>query len=218
MVATSGRTRDGFPWRLAPALVTLVLEVDDRHPNRSKGSDGSIASAAHSVANPTSDHEADQSDGLVKALDLTDDPPRFDPDDFCLEVIRRRDPRVKYLIFDEQIVRSYRTRPSHPPAWNPEPYRGTNPHKAHAHISVTDAGARDASTWFPQEDDDMTPDQERTLNTILIEQRRLRARVDEIRRAELDERVDIVADIKSHAAMLRDSIARLIREKHQEGG
>lgn len=216
MVAFSGRTRDGFAWRLAPALVALVLEVDDRHPGRSTASDGSIASAAHSVTNPTSDHEADRTDGFVKALDLTDDPPRFDPDDFCLELIRRRDPRVKYLIFDEQVVRSYRTRSTHPPAWTPEPYRGTNPHMAHAHISVTDRGARDARTWFPQEEDAMTPDQERTLNTILIEQRRLRARVDEIRRAELGERIDIVAEIKSHAAMLRDSLARLIREEHPD--
>lgn len=154
MVAMIGRTWDGHGWRLAPALRVLIHEVNARHPGRSTASDGSIASAAHSVANPTSDHEADRTDGYVKALDLTDNPPLFDPDDFFDTVIARRDPRVKYIIKDGRIWRSY-SKPGLP-AWTPQTYRGTNGHWNHAHLSVTAAGARDTTTWFPdQEDDDM---------------------------------------------------------------
>lgn len=41
MVARSGTTRDGVRWRLAPALVVLVDEVNARHPGRAKRSDDS---------------------------------------------------------------------------------------------------------------------------------------------------------------------------------
>lgn len=165
MVAMTGRTRDGHRWRLAPALATLVHEVNERHPGRSTRSDGSIASAAHSVANPSSDHEVDRTDGYVKALDLTDSPPAFDPDDFYDSVIARRDPRVKYIIKDGRIWRSY-PKPGLP-AWTPQPYRGTNGHWNHAHLSVTDAGAANTTTWFPDlEDDDMTPEQEKMLRDV----------------------------------------------------
>ncbi len=147
MVAIAGITPDGFRWKLAPCLVVLVRELKERHPNRSTRSDGSIASAAHSKQNPTSDHEVDRKDGQVKALDLTDDPPRFDPDDFADVLIRRRDARLKYVIKDGMIWRSY-AKPGLP-AWVPEKYRGPNGHFSHAHISVTDQGARSTATWFP---------------------------------------------------------------------
>lgn len=149
MVALAGVTRDGFRWRLAPCLVVLVRELKDHHPDRSTASDGSIASAAHSRANPSSDHEADRTDGLVKALDLTDDPPRFDPDDFADQLIARRDSRIKYVIKDGRIWRSYKHHAGHPAPWTPEPYTGPNAHRSHAHISVTDQGAHDTRTWFP---------------------------------------------------------------------
>lgn len=146
MVAIAGVTPDGFRWKLAPCLVVLVRELKERYPERSTRSDGSIASAAHSKQNPTSDHEADRSDGLVKAIDLTDDPPRFDPDDFADLLIRRRDSRVKYVIKDGRIWRSY-DKPGLP-AWTAQAYTGTNSHASHAHISVTNDGARSTATWF----------------------------------------------------------------------
>lgn len=160
MVARSGVTPDGFRWHLAPCLIALEDEINARYPKRSKRSDGSIASAAHSKQNPTSDHEADRGDGLVKAIDLTDDPPRFDPDDFLDHVITRRDPRVKYVIKDRRIWRSYKNHASHPPAWTPEPYTGANDHLSHAHLSVTDDGANDTSTWFPNGHDAPTPQED----------------------------------------------------------
>lgn len=147
MVARSGTTPDGFRWKLAPCLVVLEDEINARHPDRAKRSDGSIASAAHSKQNPSSDHEADRGDGMVKAIDLTDDPPRFDPDDLCEQIRLRRDGRVKYMISDRRICRSY-AKPN-VPAWTWSPYTGSNAHESHAHISVTDAGANDTSTWFP---------------------------------------------------------------------
>jgi hypothetical protein len=146
MVAIAGITPDGYRWKLAPCLVVLVRELKERYPDRSTRSDGSIASAAHSKQNPTSDHEVDRKDGFVKALDLTDDPPRFDPDDFADLLIRRRDQRIKYVIKDGRIWRSY-PKPALP-AWVPQPYTGSNSHSSHAHISVTDAAARDTGTWF----------------------------------------------------------------------
>lgn len=157
MVAVAGRTGDGYSWRLAPCLVVLEDEVNARYPNRSTRSDGSIASAAHSRQNPTSDHEADRGDGYVKALDLTDDPPRFDPDDLAEQIRLRRDKRIKYVISDRRIFASYQT--NHRPAWVWGAYTGSNPHESHVHFSVTDEGANDTSTWFPtsahQEDDEL---------------------------------------------------------------
>lgn len=146
MVALSGRTGDGVAWRLAPALVKLEQELNARYPHRTKGSDGSIASAAHSVANPTSDHEADRDDGLVKAIDLTDDDPHFDIDAVVDTFVRNQDDRIKYVIRDQQIARSY-DKPGIP-AWTWAPYSGSNGHWSHAHISVTDAGAHDTRSWF----------------------------------------------------------------------
>lgn len=148
MVAIAGITPDGFRWKLAPCLVVLVRELKERYPDRSLDSDGTIASAAHSKQNPSSDHEADRRDGLVKALDLTDDPPRFDPDDFADVLIRRRDQRIKYVIKDGRIWRSYKHHAGHPQPWVSEPYTGPNSHSSHAHISVTDLGARDTRSWF----------------------------------------------------------------------
>lgn len=60
---------------LVPALQVFVAEIDARWPNRSRASDGSIASAAHSAGNPTSDHEpgppGSPSPGRVDAVDIT---------------------------------------------------------------------------------------------------------------------------------------------------
>ena len=133
----------------------LVNEVDQRYPDRSKQSDGSIASAQHTQQNPSSDHEVDAADLLVKALDLTDSPPAFDPDDFAETVRRSRDPRIKYVISDRRMFSSYPARGVAPYTWRD--YPGDNPHTSHVHFSVTDEGARDTRTWFPSPDEQDEP-------------------------------------------------------------
>lgn len=210
MVAVAGVTRDGYKWKLAPCLVVLVREIKERYPNRSTASDGTIASAAHSKQNPTSDHEADRSDGFVKAIDLTDDPPHFDPDEFCDELIRRRDPRIKYVIKDGHIWRSY-DKPGLP-AWTPQRYTGPNQHMSHAHISVTDEGARLTRTWFPEEDDMPINDDDVERIARRVQQLLL---VDDTRW--LDWRLEGLRDrIRAHNTTMRDSLAKLLRNPPQD--
>lgn len=157
MVALSGTG-----WRLAPCLVRLIEECDDLFPNRSTVSDGSIGDLSHQVR--TSDHNPD--DGWVCAVDVTDDKADgCDADLLARHIVASRDPRVKYVIWNGTIVKSY-VDPAGHRAWEPYPYTGTNPHDKHTHISVhnTSAARNDLSPWWPQnepapvtpsEDDDM---------------------------------------------------------------
>lgn len=142
MVAKKGRG-----WVLAPSLVALVDQVDYIAPNRSKASDGSIGDQRHKVKN--SDHNP--TDGHVTAVDVTHDPDGgFDAGAFAESLRARRDSRVKYVIFNKQIFRSYG---SH--AWDWTKYTGANAHKNHVHVSVkSDADSlNSADLWFeaPQE-------------------------------------------------------------------
>lgn len=152
----------GTGWRLAPALIDLVAEVDTLAPDRSTASDGSIGDLAHQGR--VSDHNPD--DGVVHAVDITDDPTKgADVSRLWAQLVARRDPRVKYLIHDGQIWRSY-PKPGLP-AWTPEPYTGLNAHRSHGHISITDAAVNDGRPWFNGNDDegdlDMTEKEVREL-------------------------------------------------------
>lgn len=115
-------------WRLAESLRLLRAEVDARWPNRSKDSDGSIGDVSHSARE--SDHNPD-TDGVVKAIDITHDP-RSGCDSYALaEALRvSRDSRIKYIISNRRIC-SFEVDP-----WQWRPYHGINPHNHHVHISV----------------------------------------------------------------------------------
>lgn len=145
MVATSGRG-----WRLAPSLVALIEETDRLFPSRSIASDGSIGDQAH--ASRASDHNP--ADGWVCAVDVTDDKVHgCDADLLARHIVAGRDPRVKYVIWNRTIAKSY---PSNGhPAWQPQPYTGVNAHDKHTHVSVhnTAAARDDTSPWWPMEDD-----------------------------------------------------------------
>lgn len=120
-------------WRLAESLDALRDEVNARWPNRSKVSDGTIGDAAH--ASRDSDHNPwvkDGTTGVVTAMDVTDDGNIAEV--IVATLVKRRDPRVKYLIHNRQIWRSY-DKPGIP-AWTPAPYTGDNPHLKHVHVSV----------------------------------------------------------------------------------
>lgn len=124
--------------RPAKALLALVGEVNTRFPNRSKASDGMLGDAAHATRD--SDHNPwvqDGSVGVVTAVDITDGSAPGVPEIADLIVstlVSRRDQRVKYIIHEGTIWRSY-DKPGIP-AWTPAPYTGSNGHFQHVHVSV----------------------------------------------------------------------------------
>ena len=132
-------------WRLSESLKTLRAQLNEMFPNRSKVSDGSIGDEKHSSR--TSDHNPNEK-GVVCAVDITfDDNPSdgigIDCHELAKVLIRNKDPRIKYIIWNRQICSSKVS------AWQWRPYTGTNAHKHHLHISV-DASAKlydDAGKW-----------------------------------------------------------------------
>jgi peptidoglycan hydrolase-like protein with peptidoglycan-binding domain len=124
-------------YRIAGALDVLRAQVNTLHPNRSTKSDGWIGDTAHAAT--VSDHNPDPA-GVVRALDLTNDPAHgFDASDFAETLRRNRDPRVKYVISDRRIFAGVQG----PQPWVWRPYNGSNPHTSHVHISVRASSAGD---------------------------------------------------------------------------
>lgn len=121
-------------WRLAPAVLTLLTEMNMRWPNRDRRSDGGVGDVAHSTR--TSDHNVD-ADGTVNAYD-------FDVDGIDVELLKRAaeaHPAVTYWIHNRQIAHR-----AH--GFQPRPYYGSNPHSAHVHISFTHGPAEnDTRSW-----------------------------------------------------------------------
>jgi hypothetical protein len=65
-----------------------------------------------------------------------------------------RDPRLKYWIFNRRMFSSYAS--SGYPAWTWRPYRGSDPHDTHSHLSVVgDARADGTQPWAIGIGDDM---------------------------------------------------------------
>lgn len=132
-------------WRLAKSLETFRAQVNARFPGRAKASDGTIGDAAHAARD--SDHNPD-SDGVVKALDVTTDPTDDTNTEALAEHLRQtRDPRLKYVIYDRRMYSSY---PAHGvAAFEWRPYSGKNPHIHHFHLSVHKDAARydDETPW-----------------------------------------------------------------------
>lgn len=107
---------------LAPSLIALRAELNERWPNRDTASDGWIGDPAHSSR--ISDHNPDGK-GCVHAIDVDID--GINVDSLLKQVIG--DPRVWYVIFNRRIYsRTY--------GWAALVYNGTNPHTAHVHISI----------------------------------------------------------------------------------
>ena len=139
--------RNGERWRLAPSLVAMEAEADRLAPKRSTASDGSIGDAAHAARK--SDHNPQEAGAVdwVDALDITHDPARgMDIHARLRDVARRvqrgEERRVDYLISNGQIFSLKGG------AWAWRPYGGSNPHRAHGHVSIKDTGRTDTSPWF----------------------------------------------------------------------
>lgn len=133
-------------WRVAESLDVLLEQLNEAWPARSKVSDGSIGDTSHS--NRASDHNPWCGPGVVTARDFTHDPKNgLDCHKLQAALIASRDTRLKYLIWDGRIWRSYKTSASHPPIWTPQPYTGPNPHTKHLHLSVNCTGKDSTRKW-----------------------------------------------------------------------
>ncbi|QWF78691.1 hypothetical protein [Amycolatopsis sp. CA-230715] len=134
-------------WRVARALDTLLSQLNARAPARSRASDGSIGDAAHATRD--SDHNPwyrpGNGPGVVTARDFTHDPAAgLDGHWLADALVRSRDPRIKYVIWNRRIIDSR----AQYGAWQWKPYTGTNPHTKHVHLSVMpDGRADDTRAW-----------------------------------------------------------------------
>ena len=128
---------------LCKAGQQLREQFDDSFPDRDRSSDGWIADARH-LARGTSDHIPDSQNGVVRAIDIDRDvsgkaKPDLMPD--IADQLRRlakTDKRIKYIIFDGKIA-------SAKSLWRFRPYKGSNPHRHHMHVSFTKKGDEDGS-------------------------------------------------------------------------
>lgn len=115
-------------WRLAKSLEVLRSQINARHPNRSKLSDGTIGDTAHQAT--ASDHNPNSA-GVVTAMDITHDPANGVDTWRLADVLRQnKDPRIKYVISNGRIFSSSVD------AWQWRKYTGANAHAHHVHVSV----------------------------------------------------------------------------------
>lgn len=134
-------------WRTAHALDTLRAEVNQRWPQRSKVSDGTIGDAAH--ASRTSDHNPFvqvNGVGVVRAFDCTAN--GIDPDAYAEHLRslgKAGDPRLVpggYVIWNKRIA-------SEKQGWAWRRYTGANGHTHHIHLSLSTkpAGFDSRASW-----------------------------------------------------------------------
>ncbi|OBQ82367.1 MULTISPECIES: DNA/RNA non-specific endonuclease [Mesorhizobium] len=126
-------------WRAANALLALRKQVDEAAPSRSKSSDGTIGDTRHCGGpKSTSDHcprVLDNGVAVVTAIDITHDPAHGCDAHAIAEAIRlSKDSRVKYIISKSRIAASVPKGGA--AAWAWRPYKGSNKHEKHCHISV----------------------------------------------------------------------------------
>jgi hypothetical protein len=128
------------PWRVAKSLLVLRDQIKAAYPGTPNP--GFIGDAAH--ASRDSDHNPWVDDpasslNVVTAGDWYKDlEAGFSSAGFA-EILRlRRDPRIKYVISERRIFRSYGKTVNGkyyaPFTW--APYPGDNPHTGHTHVSV----------------------------------------------------------------------------------
>lgn len=130
--------------RRAKSTQALLEQINALSPNRSTASDGWIGDKAHRARK--SDHNPNAS-GVVQGIDITNDPKHGIVSDKIARLLAdSRDPRIKYLISNGMMCRSYRS--GGKPAWTWTPYKG-NAHDKHFHLSVVDDPALydDARPW-----------------------------------------------------------------------
>ncbi|HZF49736.1 MAG TPA: peptidoglycan-binding domain-containing protein [Polyangiaceae bacterium] len=116
----------------APACRQAIKDANLRWPSRNRASDGILGDARHQKRK--SDHN------LGNAVDITHDP-RSGCDGDIIAAFAIKDPRVTYVIWNRKIYN--RSRASE--GWRP--YRGSNPHTHHCHISIDERSRNDVRPW-----------------------------------------------------------------------
>lgn len=133
-------------WWLSKGAERLRAEINTLFPVRDKKSDGSKGDAAHAARQ--SDHNPDPVTGVVRAIDVDEDvwgKDGADPAMANLLVARliqlaKKDKRFKYIIFEGSIwSKTY--------LWAKRPYKGSNPHNHHIHISFSNSADHDGSPF-----------------------------------------------------------------------
>lgn len=129
------------PARSVESLKTLLAQINDLAPKRSKVSDGWIGDAKH--ASRHSDHNPEP-DGTVDARDFTNDPNGgMDAQKLADAIVASKDPRLSYIICNGRIVSGRKG----PKPWVWRKYSGANGHYHHIHVSVLDEGQDDKTPW-----------------------------------------------------------------------
>lgn len=154
-------------WRLAKALDTLRAEVNTAHPNRPTDADGTIGDPAHAARksdhNPNPPHA-----GVVTAWDIT----TADFTNALAEQLRllgkAGDGRVKYVIYRRRIATD-RDR------WAWRPYKGSDPHIGHIHLSLSDDPAQYDRTdpWLTKPAEKGDGDMTAAEHKLLLETRKI---------------------------------------------
>ena len=121
----------------------LREQFDDSFPDRDRRSDGWIGDLRHS-ARP-SDHNPDRETGIVRAIDVDRDVHKSGKPDLMPDIAdqirlaaKAGEKRVSYSIFAGRIASSRM-------GWRWRPYKGSNPHNHHLHVSFTKTGDIDNS-------------------------------------------------------------------------
>jgi hypothetical protein len=128
---------------LCKAGQQLREQFDDSFPDRDRRSDGWIGDLRHS-ARP-SDHNPDRETGIVRAIDVDRDVHKSGKPDLMPDIAdqirlaaKAGEKRVSYIIFAGRIASSRL-------GWRWRPYKGSNPHNHHLHVSFTKTGDLDGS-------------------------------------------------------------------------
>ena len=128
---------------LCKAGQQLREQFDDSFPDRDRRSDGWIGDLRHS-ARP-SDHNPDRETGIVRAIDVDRDVHKSGKPDLMPDIAdqirlaaKAGEKRVSYIIFAGRIA-------SPRMGWRWRPYKGSNPHNHHLHVSFTKTGDIDNS-------------------------------------------------------------------------
>jgi hypothetical protein len=128
---------------LCKAGQQLREQFDDSFPDRDRRSDGWIGDLRHS-ARP-SDHNPDRETGIVRAIDVDRDVHKSGKPDLMPDIAdqirlaaKAGEKRIAYIIFAGRIASSRL-------GWRWRPYKGSNPHNHHLHVSFTKTGDTDGS-------------------------------------------------------------------------
>lgn len=135
------------PWRNARTLVTIIDQGRSAVSSVPRRLWGTIGDEKH--RSRKSDHNPWLQRGrygVVTAVDIPHQPAKgLDCTSVAASLVKHRDRRVKYVIWNRRIL-SYK-RISRTPGWAWRPYKGPNPHTHHLHLSVRPEYCDDTKPW-----------------------------------------------------------------------